>query len=123
MNLSIEQLNLLGENENGATFSLETRTASAFVFAQRKAGSVSGNHYHKGDSAGKNPEILILTAGSASLYAKDLTSNEEREMVIEAPTKVEIGANVLHTVTAITDISFLELNSIEEHKKDTYYPD
>lgn len=123
MDVTIQVLNKLGENDSGATFTLETRPTSGYIFAQRKAGSKSGNHYHEGVSATKDPEIILLTNGEVHLYAKNLLDGEEMEKTVNAPARIEIGKNILHTLTAISDITFLEFNSIEEHKNDTKYPD
>lgn len=123
MNIVVEDLNKLGENDNGATFTLETRPTSGFIFAQRKKGSKSGNHYHNGVSSTKDPEIILLTSGAISLYGKDLESGEESELTVNAPAQVAIGKNILHILTALSDITFLEFNSIQEHQADTNYPD
>lgn len=112
----------LGKDQRGATYELSTRSTEGFLLAYRKAGSISGNHWHEGTSANKDPEILLLTSGKIEIYAKDLETNEEQTLTLEAPQKIEIGAKVLHTVTAITDCSFLEFNSLEDHKKDVNYP-
>ena len=123
MNIVVEDLNKLGENDTGATFTLETRPTSGFIFAQRKKGSKSGNHYHTGVSGTKDPEIILLTSGEVSLYGKDMESGEEFEQIVKAPAQVAIGKNILHTLTALSDITFLEFNSIQEHQADTQYPD
>lgn len=119
MELKITPLKQLGENVFGKTFELTARSTRDYLLAYRKAGSVSGNHYHEGKSEGKNPEQLILVSGEAEIYAKDINTGEEHTERVNAPTLISIGAFILHTVTAITDISFFELNSLEEHKADT----
>ena len=122
MNIKITPLHLIGENERGATFDFSTRKTGDFLFASRNAGSISGNHYHKGLSSSKNPEILLLTSGEAVLFAQTLDGKEAFEETLKAPVKVEIGTYIIHTIKATTDISFVEFNSLEEHKKDTFYP-
>ncbi len=123
MELKITPITKLGENEFGKTFEFTTRATKGYLLAYRKAGSVSGNHYHEGKSEGKNPEQLILVSGEAEIYGRDINTGKELKEKVSAPTLISIGAYILHTVTAITDISFFELNSLEEHKADTKYPD
>jgi hypothetical protein len=113
----------LSTNERGSTYQIFTRATEGFMLAFRKAGSVSGNHWHEGNSRGKNPEILLLVNGEAEIYARDLETAEELAEKLKAPALVEIDAGVLHKLNAITDCSFLEFNSLEEHKQDTLYPD
>lgn len=120
--VKITEISLLGENERGATYELFTRSTKGFLLAYRKAGSISGNHWHQGKSKTKNPEILLLLSGKINLYCKDLETREEKSYELEAPIKAEIFANVLHTVTAITNCSFLEFNSLKEHKEDCKFP-
>jgi D-lyxose ketol-isomerase len=55
-------------------------------------------------------------------YGKHRESGEEQEILLEAPVQVQIFPNVYHSFTALTDCQFIEFNSIEDHKKDTYYP-
>jgi len=120
--IEIEELDLLGKNDNGATWSFETLTRSGFIWAERKAGSMSGNHFHKGISDSKNPEILLLTKGQAELSGQLQNGEEVFREKLEGPILVKIYPNVIHTIVAITDIQFLEFNSIAEHKADTFYP-
>tara|TARA_B100000780_G_C21123893_1_gene455568 strand:+ start:2114 stop:2485 length:372 start_codon:yes stop_codon:yes gene_type:complete len=122
MNLvEIKPLDLIGENEKGRTFGFETLARTGFIFAERKKGSVNGNHYHKGISEGKNPEILLLTSGKIELEVKEVNGNESQKHILDAPLLLEFKPFTIHTVTALTDIQFLEFNSIEEHKADTFY--
>jgi hypothetical protein len=86
----------------------------------RNAGTASGNHYHKGVSPGKNPEDMLLMQGSATLHWKDLNTNHEEKVELIAPVRVLIQANVWHELTAITDIVFVELNSLADGSEDTY---
>jgi hypothetical protein len=119
----VKKLSEIGQNENGSTFGLATRPAEGFIVAQRKKGSKSGGHYHKGNSDTKNPEILILTSGSAKVYGSDRKTGETFHHEVDAPVELNIYPNVIHTVEAVTDISFIEFNSLDEHKADTFYED
>lgn len=121
--LDIRAISLLSENDKGATYTLGGGNPEGYLLAFRNKGSVSGNHWHEGKSAGKNPERIILVKGAFSLYAKDLDTAEAFTQRIDAPAEVLIYPRLLHTLTALEDCAFLECNSLEEHKADTYYPD
>ena len=118
----IQDLKHLSSNESGATYELDAILSEGYLLAIRKKGSISGNHWHIGDSAAKNPENLLLISGSISLELKHIVSRETKEIELSGPKLIKIWPNVLHTVKAQTDLIFLEFNSLEEHKKDTHYP-
>lgn len=121
--IEIQELNLVGQNENGATYGFETFARNGFIYAERKAGTVSGNHFHKGISETKNPEVLLLTKGEAEVVGRLISDEEVFCKVVKAPVIIKVYPYVIHTLSAITDIQFLEFNSLEEHKADTFYPD
>tara|TARA_R110001592_G_scaffold219477_1_gene473651 strand:+ start:29618 stop:29986 length:369 start_codon:yes stop_codon:yes gene_type:complete len=112
----------LSSNENGSTHEFEAIQSEGYLLATRKAGTLSGNHYHKGDSLAKNPESLVLVQGKVKLSVKSLETGDKEERVIESPIIIRIKPKVLHSLEALTDIIFLEFNSLDEHKADTYYP-
>jgi hypothetical protein len=121
--IEIQELDLIGENNKGATYGFETYARTGFIWAERKAGTVSGNHFHKGISDTKNPEVLLLTQGEAEIDGRLESGEEVFRQVVKAPVIVKVYPNVIHTVSAITDIQFLEFNSLAEHKADTFYPE
>ena len=86
-----------------------------------KIGSVRGRHYHKGNSLSKNPEILILLSGTYTFNWREANSSELLSETVYAPAKVEVPPYIWHEVIAVTDCSFLELNSLSEHVADTFY--
>lgn len=110
----------LGADDRGVTteFPIERLGNAMFVF--RKAGTISGNHYHKGIEPNKNPEILWILHGEINFAYRQLHEENWQELIVKAPSKIEINAGVWHTITAITDISMLELNSLEQHINDTF---
>ncbi len=120
MSVSINPIDLKAADARGALHYFNTNRTGEFLLVYRNAGSVSGQHYHKGISAGKNPEDMLLVQGSASLHWKDLTTNVEETITLVAPTRVFIQANVWHELTAITDIVFIELNSLADGSEDTF---
>lgn len=88
----------------------------------RKKGTVFGNHYHSGEQKTKNPELFYLLHGELKFEYRLLVSSEWIEIHAVAPVKIDIYPNVIHRVTAITDAYMLELNSLQEHIDDTFYP-
>jgi hypothetical protein len=120
MRVTISPINLKASDERGALHYFSTDRTGEFLLVYRNAGSISGQHFHKGVSAGKNPEDMLLVQGSATLHCKDLETNKEETIELEAPVRVLIQANVWHELIAITDIVFVELNSLVEGSEDTY---
>jgi dTDP-4-dehydrorhamnose 3,5-epimerase-like enzyme len=120
MSVTITPINLKAADVRGALHYFSTERTGEFLLVYRNAGSVSGQHYHKGISAGKNPEDMLLVQGKALLHWKDLKSNQEETLELVAPTRVLIEPNVWHELTATTDIVFVELNSLVDGSEDTY---
>ncbi len=63
---------------------------------------------------------MLLVQGSATLHWKDLSTNQEETVELIAPVRVLIQANVWHELIAITDIVFVELNSLVDGSEDTH---
>jgi dTDP-4-dehydrorhamnose 3,5-epimerase-like enzyme len=118
----IQELNLLSTNNNGSTYELAAIKSEGYLLATRSAGTTSGNHWHNGQPVAKNPESLLLIKGSVKLSLKHIKTEEQVQLKIVAPKMIKIMPQVLHKLEAITDIIFLEFNSLEEHKADTFYP-
>lgn len=120
MSVKINQIDVKAIDERGALHYFNTDRTGEFLLVYRKAGTVSGQHYHKGVSAGKNPEDMLLVQGSATLHWKDLKTNKEETIEIIAPVRVLIQANTWHELIAKTDIVFVELNSLVDGSEDTH---
>ncbi len=120
MSVTISPIDLKAADNRGALHYFNTDRTGEFLLVYRNAGSVSGQHYHKGISKGKNPEDMLLVQGSATLHWKDLNTNQEETVELIAPVRVLIQANVWHELTAITEIVFVELNSLADGSDDTY---
>lgn len=118
--IQITPLDLVSDQKRGYTYEYFHERYGRHLICFRKAGSISGQHYHKGISLTKNPEILILASGTASLRWKPVQEAEMKETQIEAPAKIEIYPYIWHELIAITDCTFLELNSLSEHIADTF---
>jgi len=120
MSVSVSKIDVKAIDERGALHYFSTDRTGEFLLVYRKAGTISGQHYHKGKSPGKNPEEMLLVQGSIIMHWKNLETNESDTITIEAPSRVIIEANVWHEVKALTDIIFIELNSLVEGSEDTY---
>ncbi|MEY3187568.1 MAG: hypothetical protein RIT41_103 [Bacteroidota bacterium] len=120
MSVSISTIDVKAIDERGALHYFSTNRTGEFLLVYRKAGTISGQHYHKGKSPGKNPEEMLLVQGSITMNWKNLGTEEQGTITIEAPSRVIIEANVWHEVKALTDIIFIELNSLVEGSEDTY---
>ena len=120
MSVMITPIDLKAADERGALYYFSTDRTGEFLLVYRNAGSVSGQHFHKGISKGKNPEDMLLVQGSATLHWKDLNTNQEETVELIAPVRVLIQANVWHELIAITDIVFVELNSLADGSEDTH---
>ena len=120
MSVSVSKIDVKAIDERGALHYFSTSRTGEFLLVYRKAGTISGQHYHKGKSPGKNPEEMLLVQGSIHMEWKNLLTEAKGNLTIEAPSRVIIEANVWHEVKALTDIIFLELNSLAEGSEDTY---
>ena len=120
INIYIDPIDVKAIDERGALHYFSTNRTGEFLLVYRKAGTISGQHYHKGKSPGKNPEEMLLVQGSIHMEWKNLLTEAKGNLTIEAPSRVIIEANVWHEVKALTDIIFIELNSLVEGSEDTY---
>jgi hypothetical protein len=120
--MKIIPIETTGPDDRGYTAEYYHERLGLHQIIFRKAGTVSGGHYHKGISMTKNPEIFILMSGSCTLKWRNVNEKEEHTAIITAPTRLEIPPYTIHTVLADTDITCLELNGIAEHRADTFYP-
>ena len=120
MSVSVSKIDVKAIDERGALHYFSTDRTGEFLLVYRKADTLSGQHYHKGKSPGKNPEEMLLVQGSITMNWKNLETNVSDTITIEAPSRVIIEANVWHEVKALTDIIFIELNSLVDGSEDTY---
>lgn len=120
MSIQVSSIDVKAVDERGALHYFSTDRTGEFLLVYRKAGSISGQHYHSGFSKGKNPEEMLLVQGEIILNWKDLLSQEIGTLNIKAPSRVIIPAKIWHEVKAVTDIIFIELNSLVDGSEDTY---
>lgn len=120
MSVIVSDIEVKAIDERGALHYFSTDRTGEFLLVYRNAGTISGQHYHTGSSAGKNPEIMILVQGAIMLNWKNLKTNENGTIDVAAPSRVIIPPHVWHEVKAVTDIVFLELNSLVDGSQDTH---
>ena len=120
MPVEVQPIDVKVVDGRGALHYFSTNRTGEFLLLYRNAGTISGQHYHKGISAGKNPEDMLLVQGKANLHWKDLETNEEKTIELIAPIRVQIPANIWHELNAITDVVYIELNSLSEGSEDTF---
>ena len=120
MPVKVSPIDVKAVDERGALHYFATDRTGEFLLIYRNAGTVSGQHYHKGISAGKNPEDMLLMQGKANLHWKDLVTKEEKTIELIAPIRVQILANIWHELIAVTDIVYIELNSLSDGSEDTH---
>lgn len=117
----IKPLAITGPDERGYNAEYYHPRLGQHIIVFRKAGTVSGRHYHKGIVLAKNPEIFILLSGKCIANWKEINSSTVSTAIIEGPTLMEIPPYVWHEFITETDCTFLELNSLSEHAADTFY--
>jgi hypothetical protein len=120
MEVTITEIDLKAIDERGALHYFSTDRTGEFLLVYRKEGAVSGQHYHTGISANKNPEDMLLVQGILSLHWKHLITKEEQTIEVKAPSRIVIPAGIWHEVTALTPIIFIELNSLADGSEDTH---
>jgi hypothetical protein len=119
--IEIIALPKVAEDERGPTHYFDTDRSTQFVCGYRKKGAVSARHYHKGLSVGKNPEKLILFSGEITINWFDVRNREIKGTEkVTAPALVTVYPFAWHEVIADTDTIFLELNTLEDGKTDTF---
>jgi dTDP-4-dehydrorhamnose 3,5-epimerase-like enzyme len=120
MSIQVSAIEVKAVDERGALHYFSTDRTGEFLLVYRNAGTISGQHFHKGISKGKNPEEMLLVQGEITLNWKDIQTQENGTMNIKAPSRVIIPASIWHEVKALTDIVFIELNSLKDGSEDTY---
>lgn len=118
--ITVTPLTLMGKDDRGENYTWDCTRTGEFILCYRKAGSSSGQHYHEGKSDNKNPEILFLLSGTAEMHWCALDQEDKIAVItIEAPAKVVVPIQVWHQLIAVTDCSFMELNSVGDVQADS----
>ncbi len=95
-------------NDLGISCEINPFRADSVGVYYRRAGSVSGKHYHTGSLPTTNPERHILVKGQAILRTKNLETGEVGSVVLVAPCLWEVEPQVYHELEAVEDIIFIE---------------
>ncbi|MBL7718498.1 MAG: hypothetical protein JNL72_06670 [Flavipsychrobacter sp.] len=119
--MTITPIELSGQDERGFTAEYYHERLGQQLIIFRKAGTVSGRHYHKGLSLTKAPEIFILLTGTCTVNWRYVNEEAVQSANLIGPVKLEIPAHTWHELVMHTDCTCIELNSISEHKNDTFY--
>jgi hypothetical protein len=108
------------EDERGSSHCFNTDKSGEFIIAYRKKGSLIARHYHKGRSANKNPEKIIIMQGAATINWIDTHTGEKGVEKAIAPAMVQIQPFVWHEVVAEEDMVVFELNALADGQGDTF---
>ena len=112
--VEIIELPVVKENEKGIAYETDNRNSSKFLLLKRKKGTISGGHHHTGKNPLKNPEIFIILDGEAKVVLKNIKTEEKFEGSFNKPVMFKIDPYIKHTIIAISDIIFLDMNSIKD---------
>ncbi len=102
------------KSPRGSAYGFPFGNRNHLTVLHREAGTVSGDHYHKGETQSKSPETFYLAAGKVKLFVRDIKTNKEETYEIEENHKISIPPSIYHAFTALTDIILLEFNLAEE---------
>ena len=117
--IKVTPIQLVGADDRGSNYEWSTDRTGDFILCYRKAGSSSGQHYHEGKSDYKNPEVLFLLSGEASIHWCPLGEHEIKTTTATAPARIEVPINIWHQLVADTDCCFIEMNSMNDVRKDS----
>lgn len=118
--ITITTLNLIGQDDRGATYDFTVRKNGSYILITRKAGTESGNTYHKGASEATNPKTFVLINGKVELSYRHINEEKHQVITIDHPAVITIQPLVTHAMKAITDITVLECNSIADIENDRF---
>lgn len=118
--IKITPLHLIGEDNRGSTYTYSLVDRKDFVLISRKAGTVSGNTYHEGKAPTINPKLFVLLSGQAEFSYRRVGEKTHKTVLIDKPSTIEVFPMVVHAVKAVSDVVFLECNSIADIENDRY---
>ena len=92
----------------GATYEwCKGQETRQLTLCYRKAGVISGNHFHTGKDVSKNPERVLLISGKINLITYD--GEETIEQIVEKEaSEITIEPNILHSYISLNDSIFIE---------------
>lgn len=105
------------KDERGVFRELVTGSWKAINYAERKKGSIIGNHYHKSLS-----EIILLVTGSASVKIIDVNAGKTEKFNLSAGQSFEVKPFEAHAFLINEDaimVMFLS-EAFDPNNKDLY---
>lgn len=121
--IELFELDEISNNNGNATLRIGLGNQAEGLLGYRVAGTTFGGHWHEGKSASKNPETVYLLEGVLELRTRHFEAEVAETIQLKAPIGLRIWPNTWHQLYAVTNVCFIELNSLEEHVADTKYPD
>lgn len=71
-------------------------------------GCLAGEHFHKGISKARDPEIQVLVKGKLKYFFRDTRTDETTRMTVEAPKIIKTKPFIYHEVLALEDSILIE---------------
>jgi len=122
--VEITSINKLGEDERGDTFDFSLpNPRQDFILVRRKAGTISGNSYHLGESPNTNPKVFVLVSGKIIFSWRGIEEGEAQKAELSEPSIITVFPQTTHAVKVLEDAIFLEGNSIADIKDDRFFMD
>lgn len=123
MSLEINKIEPVYEDERGyIAEAFRGERGKQITVLYREAGSISGNHYHKGEDPSKDPERFLIIKGKLKLHAEDLEGETIADEIVDELTEIKVPANIRHIFEALEDTWFIEYRKtlFDEKNPDTY---
>lgn len=80
----------------------------SWTFLKLRQGCIAGEHYHKGLSPLKSPEVNVVLEGKIEYFFKDLQTGKIKKVIVSAPKLVKIKPFVYHELRVLEDSLLLE---------------
>lgn len=119
--IQVEKMNSIGQDDRGSTFDFSVKGRENYIYIKRKAGTTSGNTYHKGANNATSPKTFVILSGELKFCFRHVQEKIPHSIIIREPCKIYVQPFVIHSVEALTDIHLLECNSINDIKSDRYF--
>lgn len=118
--MQIKTLEPFNRDDRGFNCEYDHDRTGNHVLVYSKPGAVRGGHYHRGLSATKDPEIVILCSGRCTIKWK-VAGGELQSQTVDGPARIEIPPMTWHQFFFETESVMFEMNSLAEHADDTFY--
>jgi hypothetical protein len=119
--MKITSFSPLSNDDRGYTATYNHLRCGEHIIVFRKAGSVSGRHYHKGTAATKAPELFLLLSGTLILNWHPIATTTLETATVIGPSLIAIPPFIWHELLMQTDCAAIEMGSLQDHQEDTYY--